>query len=461
MFRLAQNDLADWYDSKNRKPLILRGARQVGKSTLVRQFCHDKKLVLFEINLEEQPLKSLNKEGFKLEEIIKEIEFICKNKILSNECLIFLDEIQNQPKAINLLRYFYEKRRELAIVAAGSLLEVVLKQEEIEFPVGRVGFYQLGPMTFYEFLLGIEEKELAEFIRTPAPPPQFIHEVLNEKLKEFFIVGGMPESISCFHQTKSMDEVAKVQNQLLETYRNDFYKYAKQGKIPKLNHVFDYVPTHLGKKVKYVEISRDHKSKDLQEAIEILTDSRIINPVSFTKGSKLPLKSESDLSLFKLYFLDVGLCAKVNNLSLNTFEDDEFSFYFKGELAEQFIFQHLYYGHGKFENPNLYYWKNEKKNAEAEIDFLMEFQQKDKNLNRKTLSLPIEVKSGSSQKLKSLFYFMNLRNKKLAIKFSPMHFQTEKIQTKIFDGDQLKIVEFTLLNIPLYFVDQLNQILDL
>ncbi len=449
MYRYAQADLLSWFKSKNRKPLIIRGARQVGKSTLVRNFCQENQLTLIELNLEERPLKSLKQQGFPLDDVIREIEIIHKIKINPKKMLLFIDEIQEQPKAINLLRYFYEKKKELAVISAGSLFEAVILQDKIETPVGRVDFYQLGPMTFKEFLLANNDIELLKYL-TPSKSkkiPSFIHQELIEKMKIFYIVGGMPAVIATYIDTKNLLEAQKVQHQLIETYKNDFYKYVSQSKIPKLDMVFDYAPLHLGKKVKYTEISRDFKAQDLKTAIQILSAAKIIAPVYFTKANKIPIKSEIDLSIFKIFFLDIGLCSKINNISLETFDNEKFSHYLQGDLAEQFTFQHLYYGHGKFEHAEIYYWLNEKKNAAAELDFLIEDERR---------IIPIEVKAKASNHLKSLIYFMHLNKLSLACKISTAPFAKEKIKTKLYDGTKNVNLNFELISLPLYLVENLR-----
>lgn len=444
MKRLAQTDLFNWFNLRNRKPLILRGARQVGKSTLVRQFCQEYKLDLVEINFEERPLKSLQNEGYPLDDVLKELEFRTQKKLDPKSSVIFFDEIQEQPKAINLLRYFYEKRKELAVIAAGSLLEVTLKHKEIDFPVGRVDFYELGPMTFEEYIMGIaDNSEELLAIQNSSPIPLFMHEQLINRLKEFYIVGGMPEAVRTYKETKSFYEVRRIQNQLIETYQSDFFKYANKMNIPKLTKIFDYVPCHLGKKVKYVEISRDFKSRELSTAIQLLSDAKVITPVYYSKGQRVPLKSEIDSSVYKLFFIDIGLCSKINNVSLETYDSEKFSIYLKGELAEQFVFQHLHYGSGKFESRPLYYWLNEKKNSEAELDFIIE---------ENGQILPIEVKAQNSSKLKSLIYFMYKGGHQKAFKISVGPFLEEKVSTTIFNGEKNVQVEFDLYNVPLYSI---------
>jgi predicted AAA+ superfamily ATPase len=453
MKRLAENDLKQWRHSPHRKPLILRGARQVGKSTLVRQFAQNENLELCEINLEERPLKSLKGDGYPLDDILQEIEFLTKKKIDPQSTLLFIDEIQAQPKAINLLRYFYEKKKNLMVITAGSLLEIAIKQAQIQFPVGRVDFYQLGPMTFYEFLLALQETQLTDFFMEMKNSfksiPPFIHESFIKRLKDYYFVGGLPEAISVFIQNQSLTEVNRIHSQLIQTYKNDFYKYASRANIPKLAKIFDFTPGHLGQKVKYVEIDRDIKSTKLQECIQLLTDARIISPVHFSKANTIPLKSQVDLSVFKLFFLDIGLCNYMNEISLNDFYQDEFSFFLKGQIGEQFCFQHLYYGTGRFESPSIYYWLNEKKNANAEIDFLIE-------KGDPKIIMPIEVKSGSSLKLKSLIYFVHEKKLSQAITLTPNNYSKEKIETHVFNGKEKIKVTFELSNFPIYMAELLS-----
>ena len=208
MKRFAFEHLYDWLNSNDRKPLVLRGARQVGKSTLIKLFAENFKLDLIEVNCEKTKLKSVRDDNFKLENLVEEIEFI-SNKKIKKTTILFLDEIQADPLAIQFLRYFYEERPEIAVVCAGSLLELTLAQNEISFPVGRVSFYYLGPMTFCEYLCAIDKEELANKI-LKEEIQEFHHQTLLDEFKKFMFIGGMPKAIFTYSQTKNLRDVSDV-----------------------------------------------------------------------------------------------------------------------------------------------------------------------------------------------------------------------------------------------------------
>ena len=281
MYRTAEDHLGKWFKRKRRKPLVLRGARQVGKSTLVRQFASKTGICLHEINLERHLhlndiFKTLDIDG-----IIKELDAIIGANVQKPGSLLFLDEIQATPYAIQALRYFYEDKPRLPVIAAGSLLEFALADHHFSMPVGRIEYYHLGPMSFKEFLNEIEP-ELTKYISTfsiQETIPVSAHQMLLKRQREYLFTGGMPEAVLVFKESGSFSEVSDIHRSIADTYQDDFSKYAKQKELVLMQRVFRYIPRSIGKKIKYSNISREQRSKDLKAIIELLTKARICHKI--------------------------------------------------------------------------------------------------------------------------------------------------------------------------------------
>ena len=299
MKRRAEQDLFEWFHRSSRMPLIIRGARQVGKSTLVKLFCESQKLELIEINLEKEKLKSANAESFSIQNILDEIQFKTK-KILNSRSVIFLDEIQEQPKLLSSLRYFYEERPDVAVIAAGSLLEIALKSENFSFPVGRIEFYHLGPMTFTEYLWATNNQFLSEKIGNLDFSPG-VHESAKEELRKFYYIGGMPKAVKTYVEEKSLISVRRIQDQILQTYIADFPKYNARIQTERIQRVFSSTILQLGKKIIYQRIDPNAQARDTRRIIELLIDARVLLPSYHSDGNSVPLMGESDSSIQKLY----------------------------------------------------------------------------------------------------------------------------------------------------------------
>lgn len=399
MIRHELEFLNDWYSKSNRKPLMIRGARQVGKSTLVRLFAENKNLELLELNLEILKLKSLKVLSEKpIESLTQEIESRLNKKIHKNS-LIFFDEIQQSPELIPLLRYFYELQPQLAVICAGSLLEFILEDHNFSMPVGRIEFMHLGPMKFSEFLLNGEKKELLNQTLEIYPNLKSFHyDQLTEQLKKYFFTGGMPEAIQTYYNTHSPKSVRDVHHSIINTYKNDFSKYSNKKELPRIEEIFEALPLNLGRKVKYTQFSSHLDARKIKKALHLLGLAKLIHFCFHTNASGIPLNSQKDANVFKLYFLDIGLMHYLMGLNwtdLNSFNDK--SLLTQGLSAEQFIAQHLAYRRGPQEEPDLYYWLRDKNSANAEVDFLITEGHK---------VIPVEVKSGSSGGIKSLIQFM-------------------------------------------------------
>lgn len=338
MKRFAEKKLSDWLGSNYRKPLVIRGARQVGKSTLVRQFADRNKLILHEVNLERHPTLV---EVFKTQDtnkILRELEFICRKGAISGKNgVLFLDEIQAVPVAIQTLRYFYEDHPELPVISAGSLLEFAMSRHSFSMPVGRVEYLYLGPVTFEETLAAMNETALLDLLnhyQLHEILPQSAHDQLLELQRVWFLVGGMPEAVQRYIDTNSLDAVFDVHASIIETYKDDFAKYARDVDLIRLHKVFNYVPMAAGEKFTYARIDPDTQSRELGKAVDLLERAQVILKAFYTDASGLPLGATVNRRIFKPFFLDCGLMNSIcgmQRISLNDLKQK--SFVNKGHVA--------------------------------------------------------------------------------------------------------------------------------
>lgn len=446
--------LKKWYQKANRKPLMIRGARQVGKSTLVHLFAKEHHLDLMEINLEVHRLKFLNEYSEKpIESLIQEVESILNKKINQNT-LIFFDEIQQLPTLIPLLRYFFEQRPELAVVCAGSLLEFVLEDHSFSMPVGRIEFLHLGPMKFSEFLMNGDKKELLNQINEVYPKLKSFHyDQLSDQLKKYFFIGGMPEAIKVYYSTHSPSSVRDVHHSIVSTYKNDFSKYTGKKDIPRVEEIFEVLPKNLGKKIKYTHFSTELDARKIKKSLQLLRLARLIHFCYHTNSSGIPLNSQKDPNVFKLYFLDIGLMHTLLGLhwrDISNYNDK--SLLTQGLSAEQFVAQHLVYRRGPQAEPELYYWLRDKNAANAEVDFI---------ISQGHSIYPIEVKSGQSGSIKSLIQFMIEKKYPTAYRLDlcDRSLEPKKILEHMsvsIPGAQNEKINFELKNMHLGMIEMLN-----
>jgi predicted AAA+ superfamily ATPase len=447
MKRKAQAHLLKWYQTPLRKPLMISGARQVGKTTLVNLFGQENQLDVIRINLEQTPLRSLEAD-YDVESFLKEVCVISK-KSLNAKTLLFLDEIQVSPKCIVMLRYLFEQKPELPVIAAGSLLEFLLNDFPYSIPVGRLEYFHLGPMTFEEFLWAHDEHPLTEQLGK-LPILETVFALMEKKYREFLFVGGMPAAVKAYITHKDPESVRQIHRDILTTYKEDINKYAKGAGILKTSKALDRIGGFIGRKFKYSEFLADYPSRDIKRSLELLKLARIIHFCIHTNGTGVPLKYQEDESVFKIYFLDVGLYNSElgtpwDALMYSTSEE----LINKGVICEQFVAQHLAYLNEGKEAPQLYYWLKDKKADKAEVDFI---------IAKNSSVLPIEVKSGATGHLKSLSYFMYEKKHQEAFRLDLRYRSTDYITTAnvpVIVGGTQQMATFQLNQWPVFFVSKL------
>ena len=463
MHRHQLSNLRNWLDAPRRKPLVIRGARQVGKSTLVELFCESAGLDLVAVNLERHPdlaraFAESAPSGNDPASLLNLIRIVA-NRPLSATSLLFLDEIQAAPHALASLRYFAEEMPELPVVAAGSLMEFTLAEHSFPMPVGRIEYLHLGPMTFTEFLRGIGIDRLAEEVETfslpgvgaaPRPHP-VVHGQLLDALRLYHFVGGMPEAVGTYAESGDLRAVSGVQASIVETYRDDFPKYASRRDLARMLRVFNFAARHVGRKVKYSTISPDDQSATIRRDLDLLAMARVVAKVTHSHCTGLPLQAELRETVFKLIFLDIGLMNALCGLNWQTLQEQtEFELINAGPAAEQFVGQHLQHLHAERTNRELVYWLREGRSDNAEVDYVAEFSGR---------ILPIEVKAGRTGTLKSLHQFVAERQAPLAVRFdaSPPALQT--VEAQVRRRNAAERVTYQLLSLPLYLVERLPQII--
>jgi hypothetical protein len=451
MKRFSLDYLARWKDKPNRKPLVIRGARQVGKTELVRLFAKEFFDDLVEVNFDANPEKSSLFQSSDILETIRFLEIDLNVTIRPGSTLLFLDEIQAVPELLGKLRYFHEKMPSLHVVCAGSLLDFALAEPTFSVPVGRLEFMHLGPMSFSEYLLAVDRQLLLGYLqdfKLGDTIPQAIHEQLQQGIREFMIVGGMPGVLKTYvNSGKDLALAAEEQQSIIQTYYLDFAIYQSRVDVRFLQRIFNRIPAQVGQVLKYVSLDRDAKALKVREYLELLQKARLITRVCHSDGYGLPLAAEADGSTFKLLYLDCGLLNAVMGLKLTDFIYEDYVLVNRGAVAEQFIGQHLLYQGLPNEEPGLFYWNRQKQGAGSEVDFLT---------SSGSQVLPVEVKAGRTGRLKSLQVFVNEKHTPLAVRFNSEPPSLHTVPTGIA-GQAPR--NFELLSLPLYMVDQLPRFL--
>lgn len=452
MKRYLIDKLKEWITSPTRKPAVLRGARQVGKTWIVRELARQTGKQLIELNLEKQRALAVHFESNDPKTILLNLESALNQSIPPSDSILFLDEIQATPELFAKLRWFYEDMPELAVITAGSLLEFVLEKHTFSMPVGRIQYFFIEPLGFEEFLLAKNETHLLsaiEKISIEKPFNTALHDKANQLFKEFVTVGGMPEAVSTWIKTSSLEALAEAHNDLLNTYQDDFAKYAGKLTISYLEDVLHAAPRLLTKKFVYSHVDPTARHENIKQALSLLIKARLCHKVQSVNANGIPLGAEANSKVFKIILLDVGLASTLLGLKLHQFNNiEDIMVINKGALAEQVVGQLLRLLTPFYIEPSLHYWTREIANSNAEIDYLIQ-----DNLRL----IPIEVKSGVEGKLRSLHQFMSEKPWKLAIRFYAGPIQLDHIKSKTTTGESN---DYELISLPFYMLGQLYRLLE-
>lgn len=432
MYRYKIEELKEWKEKKDRKPLILRGARQVGKTWLMKEFGEKYYEKCAYINFDDNSrMVQLFSGDFDIERIIQGLKIESGINIEPENTLIIFDEIQEVPKALKSLKYFFENANQYHIIAAGSLLGVAI-HEGTSFPVGKVEFLDLRPLTFKEFLNALGEEELVKLIQEKnIELINVFADKFKNYLKQYFYIGGMPEVVASYIENKDFEEVRQKQEVLLSAYEQDFSKHAPNTIIPRIRQLWNNIPTQLAKENKkfiYGLVKEGARAREYEVALSWLIDCGLVYQVNRVNDCKVPLSAYQDFNAFKLYLLDVGLLCAMAKLDLKTIlEGNDIFVEFKGALTEQYVLTELE------ENLNtpVFYWSSEK--SQCEIDFLIQLG-KD--------NVPIEVKANENLQAKSLKSFVQKYHTKINIRTSMSDYRQEEWLT----------------NIPLYLIAELESL---
>ncbi len=419
MKRDLYEELCQWQRDPNRRPLLVRGARQVGKTYLVEEFGRREFVSLITLNFEKNPEYKDIFNSLEPVDILEKIVLFSGKRVEPGKTLLFLDEVQDCPRAIMAMRYFFEEVPALHVIAAGSLVEFTLESENFRVPVGRIQYIYLFPMSFGEFIEALGEKELRNHIwdhKNLPTLPDSLNVKLNEYIRKYFILGGMPAVVQEYCETGDMLSCQRIQRAIVDTYQDDFGKYSKKLRHRYLDKIYNAVPKMVGRKFVYAHVDNTIKSRELKAALALLEKAGVVTKVKRTSGAGLPLEAGVKDAFFKVLFLDVGLLHSVNGIYLDTVQAKDFTVLFKGAVSEQFVGQELLAYQSPYSRPRLYYWAREAKNSNAELDYLI---QKDGE------AIPIEVKSGSTGRLRSMHMFMEKYQGRKGIKISQAPFDSE------------------------------------
>lgn len=432
MYRIAIEKLYKWKDSKHRKPLIIEGARQVGKTWLMKEFgkkaYNDTVYINFDSN---SRMADLFVSDLDTERLIMGIELYVGRKINSENTLLIFDEVQEVPRALASLKYFCENAPQYHIVCAGSLLGIALHQGT-SFPVGKVDFLKLYPLSFSEFLMAIDNGQFAELLnKQDYEMITSFKQTYIDSLKQYYFIGGMPEAVQSFSENKDFNEVRSIQKRILAAYEQDFSKHAPNEIVPKIRMLWNSIPSQLAKENKkfiYGLVREGGRAKEYETAIMWLSDCGLIHKVSRVNTAGIPLKAYEDLKAFKLFIVDVGLLGCMVGLHQRTFLDgNELFSEFKGALTEQYVCQQL----KTIDDLNIYYYTNNR--GSCEVDFVVD--------NGGSI-IPVEVKAETNLKAKSLKTYRERFNPEISVRTSMTDYKQED----------------RLLNLPLYAIEQIGML---
>jgi predicted AAA+ superfamily ATPase len=430
-------ELVEWMRTSSRKPLLVRGARQVGKSTAIRNFSkHFDHFI--EINFDEQPLyQQLFSKTSDVHDVLEQLAIITQTEIIEGKTLVFLDEIQACLPAISKLRYFYEKKPNLHIIAAGSLLEFALA-ELPSFGVGRVRSLFMYPFSFIEFLGALNEKRLVSMLQqaNPSKPINLIfHEKLKIYLKKFLIIGGMPQAVQTYVAKGDLLEVQRILDDLIITIQADFVKYKKKIPPASIKTIFESIVNQVGKKYKFTNDFTSLTNVVIKQVIDLLEMAGLVYPVTHSSCNGIPIGAEINPKKTKLLIFDTGIYQRILGLNVaDLLLKDDVEVINKGNIAELFVGLELIKSTQCYEKTGLYYWHREAKNSQAEVDYVIQIQD---------VIIPLEVKAGTKGAMQSMYLFMNEKKSSYGIRVSLENFS---------EFENVKVI-------PLYAVSNLKSLI--
>lgn len=443
--------LVEWLNSEMRKPLVIRGARQVGKTWIIRNLAESQQRQLIELNFEKRPDFQTLFASNDPKEILVNIAALTGEKIEPSKAILFLDEIQIAPQMLGKLRWFAEDMPQLPVIAAGSLLDFALAEHEFSMPVGRISYLYLEPLSFEEFLDALEKHEMRAYIQNydwNVEIPEAIHLQLIKLIKEYLIVGGMPSAVLSWKTQNNPDALSQIHYDLLATYRDDFAKYKGRLSVERLEDVMNAIPRQLGEKFVFSRVNSEVSSAPLKQALGLLTKARVCHCVTSTSANGLPLGAETNEKFQKIIMLDCGMCCTALGLSLHHFTQiSEISMINNGGMAEQLTGQILRTIAPAYVSPALYYWQREKSGA-AEVDYVIQHEDQ---------VIPLEVKAGKTGSLKSLREFISEKKRTLALRINSD--KPSLYATEIMDSSGSPI-PYKLLSIPFYLLGQVHRLIN-
>ena len=440
MKRKASQYLQKWLGKPGRKPLVMRGARQVGKTWLVRELARESGRRLVELNFERRPELAAHFESNDPKVVLNTLSAEFGQTIDVNTALLFLDEIQAAPELLPKLRWFYEEIPELPVVAAGSLLEFVLGDHDFSMPVGRISYMHVEPMSFMEFLGAVGE-ELLRGQLDGGTVPQPLHEKAGRLFREYCLVGGMPEVVADWAVFRSHESRREKQISLLATFRDDFNKYRNRVPDDVLRAVFGSVPAQLGERFMFSHVDREMRQPTVKKAFSLLTKARVCHRVSAVSHVGVPLSGDGEDGLFKAVFMDTGLALASLGIGAADWLGGEADLWNKGPVAEQVVGQLLRCRFEPFEEPSLHYWTTTS-GGNAEIDYLVQHGSR---------VVPVEVKAGAAGAMKSLHHFMAKYRLEEAVRFDANPPSAQQVHVRTTTGDD---ADYTLRSFPLYMAER-------
>lgn len=434
-------ELRKWAAKPNRKPLVIRGARQVGKTTAIEMFSKDFDQFI-SLNLEKSKEREIFEKELSFPDLLTSLFIFAQKKRNGYKTLIFIDEIQNSLKAVAVLRYFYEEANDLFVVAAGSLLESIMKKR-ISFPVGRVEYMAMRPCSFREFLFATGNDQMVEMLEKQEVPV-FLHSQLNTWFKRYATIGGMPEIVDLYARNADITELGSVYNSLIQSYTDDIEKYAESSaQVPYIQHVISNIFREGGTKVTFEKFGGSlYRSREMKEAFRMVEKTMLVKLVYPGTSVQIPLKPGLNRKP-RLHVVDTGLINHSLKLMGDLVFNDNISDTYRGIIAEHIVGQELLASDHSISN-DLHFWVREKTDASAEVDYIFQHNGK---------LIPVEVKSGSVGKLRSLHQFIDLAPHAIAVRVYQGEYFVQKART-------IAGKEFTLLNLPYYLVHRIDRELD-